>query len=254
MLPYIDCFDIAIYTFPIILTIGFLLCVVFFIARKSYDKTFYKTYVKMIFWILPSSLLGGKIISVLSLVFQNKGCLLECIIQSGTVYYGCLFGGAISLFILAKFYHMYWLDIFDICASLLPLGQAIGRIGCFLNGCCYGCQYYGFASVLYPINGEIVSVFPTWFCESIFCFILFILLQIILIRTNSGIITTVYLICYSSFRFIIEFLRGDSIRGTFSGVSTSQILSVAVFIFAIFLYYISKQRNVKNNLLLEEKS
>ena len=248
MLPYIDCFGITIYLFPVFLTFGLLLCIVVFLIRRIYDKTQYRSYLGIFIWMLPLSLLGGKIVSVGSLLLQRKGNFIECVTQSGNVFYGCLLGGAFSLFVFSKHYYFFWLDIFDICASLLPLGQAIGRIGCFLNGCCYGKQYDGFGAIQFPIENETVSVFPTWFCEAAFCFMLFVFLQFLLGKTNSGIISALYLICYSVFRFIIEFVRGDSIRGMFCGMSTSQYLSVFVLILGFVVVFISKRKNRKNRL------
>ncbi|MEE0999167.1 MAG: prolipoprotein diacylglyceryl transferase family protein, partial [Treponemataceae bacterium] len=49
-----------------------------------------------------------------------------------------------------------------------------------------------------------------------------------------------YIVCYSILRFILEFYRGDSVRGLFGGISTSQIISIILFVLAITTYFIKK--------------
>lgn len=251
MLPYIDFFNGIISVFTLVLTFGIVLCIGVYIIRRIYDKKNYKAYLKMLFLVLLSSLLGGNFLSAISLFLQGKGSIIECIINSGNVFYGCLIGGTLALFLCAKHYKIYWLNLFDVCASILPLGQAVGRIGCFFNGCCYGVHYNGFMSVLYPIEGKMIPVFPTWFCESAFCIILFIILQILAGKVCSGIITSIYLISYSAFRFILEFLRGDEIRGTLLWLSTSQFIGCFIFVSAIVLFAYCKKKKIKNTLFLE---
>ena len=151
-----------------------MVCIGVYLIRSVYLKSYNKEYIKILCLVIVFGLLGGKISSILSLYSQGKGTFIECVVYSGNIYYGCMISGAIALLILSKHYKIHWLSIFDICASILPLGQAIGRFGCFLNGCCYGINYNGPLTVLYPINNQHISVFPTWFCESFFCFLLFI--------------------------------------------------------------------------------
>lgn len=110
----------------------------------------------------------------------------------------------------------------------MPLGQAIGRIGCYFNGCCYGKEYTGIGAVDYIVNGNIVKVFPTWFAESLYCFILFIIMFCINRKKCSGFYAVVYLVTYSIFRFWIEYYRGDDIRGIWKGLSTSQYISAVI--------------------------
>lgn len=251
MLPYFTIFNEKIYLFPLILSFAFMCCVGVFILRPIYDKAQYKIYIKMLVVVMLSAILGGKFFSIISLFFQGKGSLWECVLISGNVFYGCLFGGIVALLICSKKYRLDALEIFDICASLLPLGQAIGRIGCFFNGCCYGKQYDGFLSVMYPIQGKYISVVPTWFYESFFCFVLFILLQFLIGRVYTGVITSLYLSLYSTFRFIIEYYRGDNLRGDILCFSTSQFIGIIIFPVALLILYYSLHKKTKNKLLVE---
>ena len=126
----------------------------------------------------------------------------------------------------------------DIILCLLPLGQSIGRIGCFFNGCCYGREYDGILSVKYIINGVEKRIVPTWFIESFFCFALFLFLFRCIPFRIKGLTTSLYMMFYSLFRFIIEFFRGDDIRGIYFGISVSQYISILLFIFGIIIFNI----------------
>lgn len=251
MCPWFDFFGERLYTFPIVLSIAFSLCIAIYEKRKCYNKIYRIRFFKMVCISSVFALFGGKISSAFSLVSQGKGDFWYCFLHSGNIFYGCMIFGTISFIILSKAFQLNPLDVLDICASLLPLGQAIGRIGCFFNGCCYGIEYAGPFAVNYPINGGYKSIFPTWFCESIFCFILFLFLQKILPHMRRGTITSIYLLAYSVFRFFIEFLRGDAIRGKILFFSTSQFLSLFVFVFGIFIFIFSIKNRYYNNMILE---
>ena len=195
------------------------------------------------------ALTGGKISSVLSLLSQKKGDLLFCIMNSGNIFYGCLITGSVAVIILSKYYRIHAVNMLDVCASILPLGQSIGRIGCFCNGCCYGIDYKGFLAVAYPIDGVYRYIFPTWFFESFFCLCLFVLFQKMIRSTFSGIVASTYIIFYSVFRFFIEFLRGDNIRGYIFIFSTSQFLSIFLLPTGILLLIISLKTRKENDLI-----
>ena len=235
MLPYFDLWGIKIYTFPLIITLATFACVGVLLIREVYRLGDIKTNVKILFIVVLVALTGGKGLSAISLYLQGKGSFLFCVVNSGNVFYGCLIFGAVALFLCSRHYKMDCLSVLDMCASVLPLGQAIGRFGCFLNGCCYGRVYSGLGAIHYPVNGSTQSVFPTWFIEALFCAIIFLILQLLIGKVNKGVITSLYLMLYSVCRFFIEFFRGDEIRGTIMGIPTSQCLSVLVFTFAIIL-------------------
>ncbi|HRZ67172.1 MAG TPA: prolipoprotein diacylglyceryl transferase, partial [Candidatus Omnitrophota bacterium] len=107
----------------------------------------------------------------------------------------------------------------DIVAPYIALGQAIGRIGCFLNGCCYG-KY---------------KMIPTQLTESAVMFIIFLILR--RRSPSNGRTLILYLVLYSGFRFFNEFLRGDN-PAFFAGLTVSQVISVAIFALAALLWKI----------------
>lgn len=166
--------------------------------------------------------------------------LMPAIIKGGFVFYGGLIGGIIGLIAYAKEFKMdIWL-LFEIYASVLPLGHAFGRVGCFFGGCCYGVEYDGPFSHVYEVAaGRVplgVPLFPVQLLESLCLLLLFFVQMFLLIHfcNKPHILLYNYVFSYSVIRFGIEFLRGDAERKTFLFLSTSQWISIIFFIVMTF--------------------
>jgi len=167
------------------------------------------------------------------------------LIWGGNIFYGGLLGGilAAAIIINKRPRYKYLMDFF---APAIPLFHFFGRIGCFFAGCCFGiessCGFIFHHSIAEAANG--VSRFPAQLLEAFINFILFLFLNTIrrknLFKQN---IIYFYLIFYSFFRFFIEFLRGDTYRGIWQFLSTSQIISILIF--CLFLPRIIKIIGVK---------
>lgn len=160
------------------------------------------------------------------------------LIYGGFVFYGGLIGGILGLYIYARLYRLDFVDFLDVYAVVLPLGHAVGRVGCFLAGCCYGMEYDGALSCTYqetlgqtPIN---TPLFPVQLLEALCLLLLFAGLLILFLRAPGKRLRTVlvYLTGYPVIRFSLEFLRGDRERGIFLGISTSQWVSIGLLIVA----------------------
>lgn len=132
----------------------------------------------------------------------------------GFTFYGGLVSGAIVFLIFLRIYN---LNIYKFLNLLIPsviIGHAVGRIGCFLAGCCYGKPTDSLLGVIFPAGslsslkyGMGTRVHPTQLYESVFLFLLFIvIIKLVPFYKRFGI----YLTGYGLFRFLIEFLRGDN--------------------------------------------
>lgn len=153
----------------------------------------------------------------------------------GFVFYGGLIFGLI-------FYLIYslWLKKFDFKKSYLLIpglvfGHAIGRLGCFLTGCCYGSQ----CDLPWAIKMEGVYRHPVQLYESFALFMLgYLVLKWIKKKKSNSSIVINYILYYSTIRFLIEFFRGDEVRGVFwLSLSTSQLISLGLFSTALVLKY-----------------
>ena len=159
----------------------------------------------------------------------------------GMVFYGGLIGGLIALVISNKVSQKYFRGdiMFDAVAVAIPLFHTFGRIGCFLGGCCYGvaCDV-GFTvhgNTLYPALND-VNRLPIQLIESGLNLILFFVLLVLYKKKKfRHRMVIVYFYIYPVIRFIDEFFRGDEIRGFLFGLSTSQIISILLFTFAVIV-------------------
>ncbi|MCR5431387.1 MAG: prolipoprotein diacylglyceryl transferase [Lachnospiraceae bacterium] len=168
----------------------------------------------------------------------------------GMVFYGGLIGFALGVIRYCKHFKVPVWGLVDLYTPFLPFVHGFGRIGCFFAGCCYGIEYNGPLSVHFPYNEVVpqlseVSRFPVQLVEAGLNFICFAVL-ITLMRKElnraegdrklkQGQLCGIYLVYYIVVRTLLEFLRGDALRGKIGFLSTSQIISVLLIIPAVLL-------------------
>lgn len=170
-------------------------------------------------------LIGSRIIFLLTQIpnlieafsFQK---LLSLILFGGYVFYGGLLGALSGAWLFCKIKKYYLDDVMDFVVPAFALFHAFGRIGCFMSGCCYGFKL----REQFVLGGIHLNYFPLQLVEAVFEFVMFFILS----KVSDGKKLKVYLISYSVFRFINEFFRGDTIRGLWFGISTSQIIAVLI--------------------------
>ncbi|AWB09995.1 Prolipoprotein diacylglyceryl transferase [Thermodesulfobium acidiphilum] len=182
------------------------------------------------------SLIGARIYYVIEhhQDFVNNLISVFYLWDGGLVFYGGLVGFALAFYFMAKYYKIDLLTLSDLISPFLPLAYAIGRIGCFLNGCCYGIVAKTPISVVFAdahVPGERI---PTQLIDSFVSFLFFIYLYFQRGKEKfKGDLTTKYLIMYSISRFLIEFLRDEA--RIFFGLTHSQVFSIILFTFAVIL-------------------
>ena len=164
------------------------------------------------------------------------------LMESGFVFYGGLVFGILGAYVGAAIAGCKIKDYENALIKTVPLAHGFGRIGCLMAGCCYGKPTNSALSIKFnpvvpvtdvPVN---VPLIPVQIYESVFNFILFIALLIIDRKyPKQRILLPLYLPAYSVERFIMEYFRYDSIRGIFCGLSTSQWISMVLFIFGLVL-------------------
>lgn len=202
-------------------------------------------------YVLPLSILGAR--AYYAIFSEQNITFLEFfqIWNGGMAIYGGVIGGAIGVTLYCIIHKKNFLDVADVVAPSLILGQALGRIGCYFAGCCYGVEVQNPAFQTFPLSTQIDGVWhlSTFFYESLWDLLIFILLLFLLRSckfSQRGVIASFYLIGYGLGRFWIEGLRGDSLM--IGSIRTSQLLSIIlVFVGLILLlvYYILIKKNVK---------
>ena len=144
----------------------------------------------------------------------------------------------------------FW-ETVDIVVIGAPIGQFFGRIGCNFAGCCYGkiCSLpwaitFNSSHSIAPTG---ISLHPTQLYSAFYNLLIFLALMFLRKQKKfNGQIICFYMIFYSIARFSVEFFRGDD-RGYFlvQSVSTSQAISIIIFILAIFCYAFLAKKETK---------
>jgi len=250
MLPFINLFGARIPTYGTCFVIGMTLAVIAAWAfSKQRKEVFGFDVVYSAVFAIIGALVGAKLLFIIvnlpNVIGNNPKIILLYILGGGFVFYGGLLGGIVGLIIYLKKFKLDILTFFDLFATVIPLGHAFGRIGCFLAGCCYGMEYNGPFHIVYHTNiGNTplgVPLFPVQLAEALALLCLFVVLAVLYgKKPPKGVITAVYGISYSVIRFLLEFLRGDIERGFAFGMSTSQIISL---VFAVVIICVLLRRN-----------
>jgi len=153
---------------------------------------------------------------------------------SGLVWYGGFTASVLAALIYIRRQGLSFWKMADILSPFLALAYAIVRIGCFLNGCCYGKISDSAFTVVFPYVDDL-SRYPTQLFSSGINFLLFaFLLWYYPRRKFSGQIFALYLMVYGIYRFFIEFFRENWVF--FGPFSISQAYSLPIFALGIVLY------------------
>ena len=267
-------------------TYGFLLAVAFvaglllmarLAARDGMDRQ--KVY-DLGLWVLAASLIGSKALMVIAewdVYYRDNPRQIFTLdfFRSGGVYYGGFIGAVIASVIVMRYYKLPWWRTADSFAPGIILGQAIGRLGCFSAGCCWGKPTAGWFGVHFSEKGHEITGVPTivshlsdkvqqkvwaerltdlggWLAPlklhptqlyeaGAALLIMVALLLIHRRRRFEGQVILAYAMLYSVARFIIEYWRDDP-RGEIFGLSTSQFIAVILFVGALatFIYRLRK--------------
>ena len=210
----------------------------FFVACKNAKFRGFKSddIIILACYVLPLAVIGAKLYY---LTFSGQPFSFWDIFkiwEAGLAIYGGVIGGALGLVIYCLIHKKNILDMCDIAAPSLILGQAIGRIGCYFAGCCYGIEVTDPSLTWFPLSTFVHGGWhlSTFFYESIWDFATFLLL-ILLLRKNKvrqrGTIVALYFIVYGTGRAWIEALRGDSLF--LGAIKVSQLLSILLIVLGI---------------------
>jgi len=237
--------SIPIYTYGLMIALGFMFAIEVVKRLAVRDKLSPDLVVDLSFWCLVTGLIGARLLFVITRLdyFLSDPVAIFKIWEGGLVFYGGPIAAlAFGINYTRKHKLPFW-KLFDTLIPGLVLAHAFGRFGCLGAGCCYGKPTgTDFGIKLYSelVDTELrgVNLHPTQLYEAVSLLILFAGLVLLHKRKSfDGQVGIVYLMVYPIIRSIIEVYRGDTIRGfVIDGwLSTSQFISVLVFIMAVLL-------------------
>jgi len=201
------------------------------------------------FYTLLAGIFGAKVLLVIldwRTYLAHPQELLGTLRSAG-VLVGGVIGGAAAFVFYARRQGLPVLRLCDAIAAPLALAQAIGRLGCFSAGCCWGVESHARWAITFtdpvarsqtgvPLNTPLV---PTQAIQVVHDLALAGLLAWLWRRRiqPAGTVLWIYVLVYSVGRGIIEFWRGDAARGLYFGgqVSTTQLFSIAGALFALVM-------------------
>ena len=198
---------------------------------------------------IPSGIVVSRLLHVIDrwgYYIQNPGQIISA---EGLTIYGAVLGAALGIWVYSKFSNFRFSYLADLLAPGIILAQAIGRVGCTINGCCHGIKAPSWLpwSVVYTNPNSYaplgIPIHPTQPYEIIFNLIVFGVLFKLKGRFKpDGSLFLIYLGIYSSWRIGISFLR----EGTpfLFGLHQAQVIGLIVLAIAIF-WLVYKARWVK---------
>ena len=234
MISYFTFGSYKISTYSFFVLLGLIVGLVWF----SYSFTSKnKSKVENTYFIILAALIGGFIGSKIPVFFENISILMEKpeyfknFIFTGKSIVGGIIGGYLGVRIIKKIRKIPNVRCGNDIAPAICLGMAIGRIGCFLSGCCYGIE----TNLPIGVNfGDGIYRIPTQLIEMCFCFILFSFLLYKQKKCKDlipGILFKELVIYYFIFRFFIEFIRDTNKNFLF--FSVYQVICIIGIIFMI---------------------
>ncbi|MDR2676813.1 MAG: prolipoprotein diacylglyceryl transferase [Endomicrobium sp.] len=251
MYPILFDFGIfKIYSYGFFVAIAFIVSFLYLLysIRKSKEKIISENDLSSLsIYIAIVSIIGARLFFVFidnlnSIITLSPSMIIFKLWHGGLVYYGAFISATFFILIYIKIKKISLFKLSDLFAPALALGHAIGRIGCFFAGCCYGKKVDNIPSLLSTFinnislktNGALLH--PTQLYEAFTNFLLFLFLHFYSKRKHkSGVLFAFYLIYYAFVRFNIEFLRGDYRGVKYYNFSISQIISIFLFIVGILI-------------------
>lgn len=226
-------------------------------------------------YLLFSGIVGARAFYIFQNIDEYRGSVVDVfkVYEGGLVFYGGLIAAMGALVLFVRVRKVRFLLMMDIVSASVVLGLAFGRIGCFLNGCCYGdvARAGLFCSVRFPrtVDGDglvtgspvflrhygsglveitdslSLPVHPAQIYSFLVCVSIFFMLNAFWkYRRNDGDVMLLFGIAYSTGRFCLEFIRDDN-PPLVDSLTISQNISVVIFLVSLMFFVRSFRRKTR---------
>jgi phosphatidylglycerol:prolipoprotein diacylglycerol transferase len=214
-----------------------------------------ETIADIVFWLMVGAIIGARAVYVATYwrdEFASQPVSEIFMIQhGGLVYYGGLIGATFAGFIYIRWKKLALWKIADVLAPSIALGNVFGRIGCLLNGCCYGRACSLPWAIRFPEDNPLhpptAPVHPTEIYDALLNLVLYLFLaRLFRHKKFDGQVFATYLIGYALFRSIVEYFRGDYPPDHIhNGLTSAQLVSILVFAAGLVLMIVLSRRKTK---------
>lgn len=232
-------FGIDIMWYGVLMALAMILCVLIALKEGKRVNISEDDLLNLAIIAIPSGLLGARLYYVIfnwSWYSKNLSEILN-FRGGGMAIHGALIGGILAGFIYTKMKKINFFKMADTVMIGIPLGQAIGRWGNYINGEAHG----GPTNLPWGIMVDGIKVHPTFLYESIWDLGIFILLWCFRKKKKyEGQLAITYLILYSIGRFFIEGLRTDSLM--IGPLRMAQVISLVTIIVCVILHKILSKK------------
>ena len=233
-----------IYSYGVMAALGFLVGILTWtwLARRELRPEGFAT--DLGFWLMASGIVGSRLAYVAAnwSYYRDNPLEIVRIDQGGLIFYGGFLLACAALVIFARRHRVPVWHMADFAIPALAIGHALGRMGCFLNGCCYGrpagdaCCGIAYPPICEP--GKLfpgVPLYPVQLIESACLLALWlVLVWAYPRRRKDGAVFALYLVLYPPIRFALEYLRGDE-RQSWLALDVAQVTSIGLFLAGILL-------------------
>ncbi len=227
------------------------------------------------FWILVSGMVGSRILFIIVNWddYAREPLSVFAFWKGGLVFYGGFIGAALTSWFYMRKHQMPFFAYADVLIPAVSIGHAIGRLGCFAAGCCWGgaCDAHFALAARFPpealayqsqLGAHLISagaattlpIYPTQLFESLGELCIFLALTLFRSKKRfNGQLLALYLMLYAPLRSLVETFRGDEERGrvfNFLGpwarrawwnLSTSELISVGIFATGVAMFFLLRK-------------
>jgi phosphatidylglycerol:prolipoprotein diacylglycerol transferase len=216
----------------------------------------------LLFWVVIGGIAGARLAYVAANweEFARDPLKMANLRSGGLVFYGGLAGAAAAFLLFVRRRREGFWSLGDVAVTSLPLGHALGRIGCFMQGCCHGTTTASSFGILYPPGSPVwhnqvraglieassescLPVHPVQIYEAVANIAIWGALILFHRRPHrDGQVVGLYAMLYGVTRFSMEALRGDERLRCLGGLSLAQAASVAVFVAGMSAWILAGRR------------
>lgn len=225
---------LTVYSFGLMLAIAVLVCSILLARDAKAVNIAPDVIYDFSLWMIVAGIIGSRVFFIfLNLPdFVADPQQIFMVQNGGLAWQGGLVFGCLAGILFARKKKLSLRMMADLAAPYLALGQAIGRLGCFFNGCCYGKPVAW--GLYFPVHHA--HLYPTQLFDTVMLGGIFFILKAYRKHAKiQGEVFVLYLILAALERFINEFFRGDHIN-TAVGLSIFQIVSLIILIIGIYLW------------------